>query len=270
MTYFATGANVGGGVVPLIPNRRDHSVNGAWADGFQNLAGPTGPILRSQTNTNPGGGYNGGGTGNKAILGHFLPSPLPLGSLLSLEWTISRLQPEGATGPGIQLPYMNLVVDLGAPIPPPPTPPPALPGPLVLLVLGDAGNPLPLGVYSAPSPTQLKATWSAATERVLVVFGKGMVGFPNPPGPVVVASPEGPQLGPNGNTPLGNWQNYSYTIAAILAAYPGAQIVNADPVDGGMPAATILSGALLVAGDSANHRQSAVRVDSWALNGVQI
>jgi len=271
VTYFATGPQVGGGSVPIVPFRRDHSVGGAWVDGFQNAAGPTGPIFRTQTNLNPAGGYTGSGTGNKAILGKFLAAPMPLGALVSMEWTVTSLQPEAPAGPGIHLPYCNLIVDLGGPPVVPPfvaQPPPPLG--LVVLVFGDelAAPARALGTFTTPGPDQRRCVWTAAADRALTVIGKGMAVFPDPPGPTIVPSPDGPQ--PTANTPLGIWQNFSRTLGAILAAYPGAMIVNANPVDGGLPLATTDAGFLLIVGDSSNRIQSATRLDSWKINGAEV
>ena len=232
--------------------------------------GESGPIFRSQTNANPAGGFTGGGTGNKGILGHFLGAAMPLGSLASVSWTVTNLQPEGPAGPGIPLPYANLIVDLGVPVVPP-----FAPGGIVILVFGDILAPplaLSLGTFSFPGPNQIKCVWTAATDGVLTVVGKGMAVFPDPPGPTIVPSPDGVQ--PTGNVPPGIWQNYSRSIAAILAAYPAAVVLNANPLDGGMPGGTapgtIMSGVLLAAGDSSNQRQHAARLNAWTLNGIAI
>lgn len=231
-------------------DRRDHSVNGAWVDAW-NRPAPE-PIFRQQTNRNPAGGYTGLGVGNKAILGHRVAAPLPLAALVSIEYTVTRLQPEAV---GVNLiPYANLIVELA----------PA--GPIVVLVFGDVASPLILGTYSSPGPNQTTVAWSAAADGVLVVLDEGMCVFPNPPGPVLVPVSQGPIQGPT----AGSWQSHAYSIAGILAVYPGAQIVNADPVDGGLPSATILAGVLLCTGSSTNFVQSATRLNAWTLNGAPI
>lgn len=229
-----------------VPDRRDHSVNGAWVDGWNQ----TGSIFRTQTNTNPIGGYTGTGTGNKAILGHFLPAPLALAALAALSWTTTDLQPEGPAGSGIPVPYGNLVVELA-------------PGLVAILVVGDSPT---TGTFTPLSATQTRVDWTPGGNLVRVVNGKGMALFPNPPGPVFVPTTPPLPVQPSAAA----WTGFAYAIADILAFYPGATILNVDPLDGGEPALTILSGVTLCAGDSANHRQHAIRLDAWSLNGSAI
>jgi hypothetical protein len=76
-------------------------------------------ILRTKTDGHVAGGYAGGGVGNKSILGHFLAAPLPLASLVSIEFTVLRITPEATFIPPLTngyavnvLPYANLVVEL--------------------------------------------------------------------------------------------------------------------------------------------------------------
>jgi hypothetical protein len=95
-----------------------------------------------------------------------------------------------------------------------------------------------------------------------------MAVFPNPPGPTIVASPEGVQ-------PIAaSWQSFSRTIAAIVASYPAAVILNTNPLDGGLPGptgvGTIISGEMLIFGDSGTRRQASVRLDEWKINGIDV
>ena len=205
----------GGGAVATVPGRRDHSVNGARVDGWENVAGPAGPTLRTQTNVNPAGGYSGGGTGNKAILGYYLPGPpypaggtMKLSDLASIEYTIDRIMPEVSTLNDIT-PYVNLLVLLN------PLAPPAAQI-FVVMVLADWGNAVPTGVFtptfppnppvSGPGPNLIHMLWLPATDLVLVVNFEGMAG---PPAvgvwPVIVPKTFGPPGVPTGLAGGGAW-----------------------------------------------------------------
>lgn len=78
----------------IVPDRRNHAVNGASVEDFTAVAGSAGPVLRTNTQVNAAGGFNGGGTGNKAMLGHWFTAPLPLGALASLQVDYEQLTPE--------------------------------------------------------------------------------------------------------------------------------------------------------------------------------
>ncbi len=248
---YATGAIGGGSGLTMIDNRRDHSVNGARVDLFNT----TQAILRTMTNSNPAGGFAGGGTGNKAILGHFLPAPMPLGALVSVEFTVLRLTPE-QTALGVNsLPYINLVVELS-------------PGLIVVMVFADVNNPLLLGAYSTPAPNQHRCVWTAASpgSGIMVVNDEGMATFPIPPGPILVPVSQGPA-----QTVAAAWMSHAYTLASIVAAYPGAMILNVYTADGGLPKSpTITSGVMMIIGSSTNSLQNAVQVLDWKLNGLSI
>lgn len=244
----------GGGGPGFVPNRRDHSVNGASVDLFDLGMLAT---LRTKTDQHGPGAYTGPGAGNKAILGHFLPAPMPLADLVEIVFTVERLTPEATALSGNTLPYGNLVVEL--------VPASAI---YSLLVFGAVGNPLLLGVYSTPTPTQHRCVWTAAlpTSGVLVVRDKGMATFPIPPGPIIVPVSQGPA-----QTVPGAWQTHAYSVAGILGAYPAAQIVNAYSADNGMPQLpTVTSGVMMIIGDSLNVAANAVRVVEWTLNGEPI
>jgi len=236
-----------GVVVPAAIDRRDHSVNGSYIE-YWNMVQPR-PILHTRTNVSPAGGYNGGGTGNKAILGHFLSAPMPLGSLLSLDWSMDTLTTE-AVGVNILM-YANLLVEMD---------PIGDPGNISILVLGDRDNVLNLGTYIAK-----RTLWTPSTNFVMVVNDKKMATFPIPPGPIIVPTSQG-----GVQTVAAAWQNHDYSIANILAAYPNARIVNASSLDGGMPKTTITSGISLVLGSSGSFVLNAVALVDWKLNGSGI
>lgn len=240
----------GSGSGIIVPQRRDHSVNGASAENWRNPS----PILRTSTDNNPAGSYTGGGIGNKAILGHFLDAPLLLSAIVSIEWEQESLTPE-ATGANI-IPYGNLIVELD---------PVGNPGVYSILVFGNAASALNLGTYTTPAPGVTKVVWTPATNFASVVVDKGMAILPNPPGPVFVPVAQGPA-----QSMPGAWPGHAYRISDILAVYPNARVVNANPADGGMPALTVIAGVLLVLGDSGNKVQNAVQIRNWKLNGAAI
>jgi hypothetical protein len=271
-----------------VPNRRDNSVNGAWVDNFQNAAGPSGPIFRSQTNLNPVGGFfsaSATSVGNKALLGKSAGAGILLSSLVSMQWTVTNLQPEGFPAPpvngypGIPLPYCNLIVDLGMRVGPPAVPAP-VPGGIVILVFGDQLNALNLGVYSSPGPNQYRCVWTRSLNGVLTVNGKGMSDFIGPPPPPTVFVPAfagGVQLTPLTWGSFSRWVGQPHSapaLSSILDSYPLATIVDANPLDGGMPGptgvGTVIAGHQLVLGDSANRKQASVRLDEWKINGIDV
>jgi hypothetical protein len=255
----------GGGAVGAA--RRDHSVNGALVDAFSSGSA----ILRTKTDGHVAGGYAGGGVGNKSILGHFLAAPLPLASLVSIEFTVLRITPEATFIPPLTngyavnvLPYANLVVEL-------------VPGSGVysIFVFGDVNNTLLLGAYSVPGADQHRCVWTAASpgSGVLVVNFKGMATFvPGPTCNAILVGPAAQGVTPViGVTTAAAWQAAAYSIAQILAVYPLAQIVNAFSGDGGLPLTpTITSGVMMMIGSSGAKAQNAVQLLDWKLNGVPI
>ena len=92
-------------VLGIEPGKRaDQSVNAGRVDNPYSSE----PILRTQSSGNAAGGFNGGGTGNKSILG-FRPSfaGLPLAIVDALSWTWTDL-----INAGVLPPYMNVILDL--------------------------------------------------------------------------------------------------------------------------------------------------------------
>lgn len=252
----------GGGGLTMVDNRRDHSVNGARVDLFNT----TQAILRTMTNSNPLGGYAGGGVGNKAILGHFLTAPLLLSALVSIDFTVLRITPEETPLAVNSLPYANLVIELD---------PVGAPGVYSIFVFGDVNNPLLLGAYSVPGLNQHRCLWTAASpgSGVLVVNFKGILTFvPGPTANAILVGPAAQGLNPIiGVTLASAWQTAAYSIAQIVAVYPLARIVNAFSADGGLPKSpTVTSGVMMIIGSSSNSLQNAVQVLDWKLNGLSI
>jgi len=252
--FFTSGAGGGGGGGGVtVPNRRNHSVNGGACDDFTK----TPCILRSNTTVNLLGGFNGGGLGNKGIVGHWLPAPVPLGAVASVELTYERLSPE-IVGP-VSLPYLNMVVEFD---------PVNFPGVLSIFSFGDEANVLNQGSYSTPAPGQRKITWTPGANFIQVVVDKGTFPGNAPPtptaGPLTIPTSQGPL------PPAATWNSRDYSIANLLIAYPLAQIVNGASGDGGLPKLTPTAGVMAMIGDSSSKLQNAIRVIAWKFNGADI
>lgn len=247
-----------GGSGIIVPDRRNHAVNAASVQDFTNPTGTSGPILRTNTAVNAVGGFNGGGTGNKALLGHWLPAPLLLIGFASLSVDYEQLTPEAGLIGNTRL-YVNLLVEFD---------PIGNPGVLSVLVLGSTEFALNTGTFSVLGPNRYRTTWVPGANFIQVVSDKGMgppsVGPPVPlGGPATVPVSEGPAQ-------PAAWFTHDYSLANLLVAYPGARLVNGASGDGGMPKLTSTAGVLLVLGDSANVKQNSVRVLDWRLNGAAI
>ena len=231
-----------------IYERREHSVNGARVD---NWLATSGALMRVQTQANPAGGFNGAGVGNKAILGHWNATPIPLATLSQLDYAARQLSPESTISTG-WIPYMNLVVQLQ---------PGDLPAQWAIFVLMDKGTidaGLNVGAYTAQPNNVWAMGWVNGVNYVQVVGDVGMVTPPAGPVPVPVA--EGTPVG------SGTWQDRDFALSDILVAYPNAAIVSGPVTDNGLPFKTPMSGLLLVSGDSTTVAQNAVEVLTWNLN----
>jgi len=247
--------------MPIVLNRRNHSVNDGLIDNWDR----TMPVMLTNTTVNNVGGYNGGGTGNKAILGHWLPGPLvsgtpiPLGMILGLSYTIEQLTPEAGQSV-LTIPYLNLLVELD---------PVGFPGSLSILVMGQFGVAINTGTFSSPGPNQHSMIWTPGANFASVVLDKGMGGASPGPIPLFGPNPIPPAEGPP-PPPNSTWSGRDYSIASILVAYPGARVVNGPTGDGGMPKLTDTSALMMIIGDSTFMKQNEVRVLSFKLNGAEV
>ena len=99
-----------GGSLPLM----NISANTANADIYPDKSSVT---LRTGSNANPAGAFNGGGTGNKSMLGLTGYSGLSIAALTALSYTFKNLLGPGGPffvppgGPTVTTPYCNLIVD---------------------------------------------------------------------------------------------------------------------------------------------------------------
>jgi hypothetical protein len=218
-------------------------------------------VLATGGSANPAGAFNGGGTGNKAIIGHPLGLlGIPAATLLSVEYTWRNLL--GPGGPNFNpptvatnvSPYMNLLVDFGG-------------GDLrVLIICSDsitAAISLAIGSYSNPGGLNtLTFGWSSA--MAVVIVGAPPAAVPGGVPPLVTVGP--------------GFLDNAYSWAALVAANPAAVILDAFPGnaalfplgDGGMPAGALVAGMVLVSGDSGNVIKSGKHVTSWKVNGIEL
>ena len=250
--YWAPGPGGGGGPT-LVAGRRNHSVNAASIEAFDT----TSPIMRTNTTLNGAGGFNGGGVGNKAILGHWIDAPLALSALASIELLIEQLTPEA--GLAFTIPYLNAIVELD---------PVGYPGVLAVLSFGDTQNPLNLGTYTTPALNQHRTVWTPGANFLQVVSDKGM-GPPQVSTPVPVAGPATVPIS-HGIAQPSNWNNHDYSLANLVVAYPNARIVNGSSLDGGMPRTTKTAGFLVTLGDSSTRIQNSVSLIEWKINGISV
>jgi len=229
----------------------DLSVNAARvAGGYDDGA----VVMSTGSATNPAGAFNGGGTGNKAILGAFGFNGTPIGNLNSIEyvWTnvtgpagVNYLPPEPTT---VVTPYINLIVDFD----------PNGAGDIRVLVLStDQLAPAinnSVGTYVNDGNNVLTYSW-ASTQNTLIVLA--------PPNPV-----------PGGVAPNvvvgASWLENSYKWSDLVAANPDAVLVDAFSADGGLPAAVVTPGILLVSGDSGNVLLSGKTISKFSVNGETI
>jgi hypothetical protein len=234
--------STGGGLDPFeFPARGDFSVNSARVEGAWSAE----PVLHSQTHGPlAGGGYNGGGTGSKSILGVDVGDGLPLASLVSLSWTWLNLVPYVVSPFSV---YANLIVDLFGD------------GTVYKIFVIDPGSVPALnnGTTIVNGDGSRTTSIVFASEWVLVVLD--VPGYP--PGVPV------PAVNLN---PVGSWLNRSYRVADIAAAYPLAVLRRASSLDGGLPIATVTPALLVCVGDSGNNRVHAMKVTDITFNGVQV
>ena len=244
------------GVVPFDPALIDFSVNNAAGDLIDARL-----VLRTGGSANPTGAFNGGGTGNKAIVGYPLGlAGIPMGALLSVDYTWTNLLGLGGpffnppTAVTVITPYLNFLVDFGG-------------GNLrVLLACNDQLNPLitaAIGTYSNPGGLNvLTYAWSSA--QAVCIVG-------SPPAAV-----------PGGVVPLvsvgASFLENAYSWAALVAANPLARVIDAVPAnpvlsplgDGGIPVGALVAGIVIASGDSGNVIKSGKALSSWRVNGTEL
>ena len=242
-----------GGGSQTFPGRLDVSVNGANVDNAQSGF----PVLTTRTNVNAVGSFNGGGSGNKAILGVQGLHHMPLAEFLSLSFQWTELEAELPNPLAMRL-YSNVLIEPD---------PVGFPGTFKVLVLTDTLAPIvTLDVASLGSGSWLE-TWPtlAGPARVQCV---NPAGAPGPP--VSVWTAPGPGV-PYAVALSNTWQGQSFNLSDVLAAYPNARLVDCASGDGGLPKSPAKTPALLfIVGDSGNHNLVSRLLQAAHVNGVAV
>ncbi len=239
-----------------FPGRVELSVNKSQIENYQGVI----PSLRTQTGPNLTGAYEGGGTGNKAILGFRGFTGLPLGSFTGLDFTWEDLIPEttllltapvvwdppagpptvGSSAIGL-LPFINLIVDMN--------------GDGSLIKIFNMSQTLPPTSDTNFTVTSLGTDrWNYAFDPAVNTF-EIVLGLP----PVPVVDPvidDGP-----------SWFDKAYLMADVLAAYPDATLIDIASGDGGMPKDVVTPGIVLAMGGSSNVDAALKIVEQITING---
>jgi hypothetical protein len=244
VVVLAGGGGPGSGLI--FPNRYDLSVNGARVEN----AGSDGALLITQTDVNVAGAYNGGGTGNKAILGCNGHAGIPLGALGKITWEWQQISDE----PLPFMVYANLIIDTAG-----------APGLMVFPIDPALAGPLNTGTLTLLGPGHYTFTHDPAVNYVQVVQvplgpGNNFCSDGGSTGPVPVA------LGP---TIAGTaWPAMSFKYSDIIAGFPAAATIDASTLDGGLPKTTVTPALLLIVGDSVNHTHHVERLITFLFNGA--
>lgn len=236
-------------VTPGNGSGTDFSVNDAGVDFFQGYF-----VLHNGARVNAAGAYTGGGVGNKSLRGVMGLNGLPLSSLTSISFTWQNIVGTGGAyynppGPvSSSVPYINVLVDFGG-------------GNVRFLSIMDSSlgaNVTPaVGTYSNPGGLNtLTYSW-ANTKDVLVVN--------SPPLPV-----PGGVLPDAVDAPGTIWQQNAYKFSDLVAANPGAVLIDTFPNDGGMPAGAIVPAMMLASGDSNTVIRSGKKFLQFLVNGLSV
>jgi len=242
-----------------FPNRVNISVNKSTIDNYQRVI----PILRSQTGPNLTGAYNGGGIGNKPILGLRGFSGLPLGDIDSIEFTWKDLLPETTTlllssGPVVGdhgeplgssaialLPFINLIVDLN--------------GDGSLIKIFNMSQTLP-----PTSDTNFTVT-ALGPDKYNYLFDPLVNTFE-----IVLGLPPVPFVAPFINNGP-SWFAQAFRMEDIIAlgAYPNATLIDIASGDGGMPKDVVTPSIVLAMGGSSNVDAGLKIIEEIKFNGVR-
>lgn len=243
-------ATLGAGLVPSSVGA-DYSVNSAAVDGL-----PDGTVvMRTGSPSNPIGAYNGGGIGNKSILGLSVLSGQPIKNLTDISFTWENiLGPTGPFanppgGPTVLTPYVNMLIDFA----------PLTGGDKrIVTVMDDSLNASitnSIGTYQNPGGLNT-LTYSWSKSQNILIIGSPPAATP---GGVVPAVTVGPLYLEN-----------SYRWADVVAANPDAIFMDFFNNDGGAPAGAIMNSLRLVSGDSANVVKSGKHILEFKLNGIKL
>jgi len=227
------------------PNRVDLSVNNARVNECYSAT----PMLKCNTGGNVVNGYNGGGLGNKAILGFDVLENQGLANLISISWTYTNMSqyiPIFWTKP-----YANLILQLN----------PLVPTYNVAVIDPQIAALLSPGSEVTNLDGSKTWTWLAASNALLIVGSPASF-----PAQVLPLVPPPPVI----SFGAGAYPAASYTIASLLASYPGAVFKKASSLDGGLPKTTVTPAFMLVEGDSANNTNINMLLGDVIMNGINI
>jgi hypothetical protein len=280
-------------------NRYDLSVNQARVENARSRS----PIMRTGTSlatavvnpppaTNPGGGFTGGGTGNKAIFGFKGHSGVLLSAITNLTWEWENIAPAETTGTPFLFvyPYVNLLVELA----------PALYKILSIDPNENARQPLlNIGALTNLGGDNWRFVHDPALHNMQIVNAFAAqaltppiipampitsaptatmpptlpVPLPPPYAPWTVCTATGALTPPS---PLPGsalaWNNYGWTWASLIAAYPVAKLIDVYTADGGLPGPagtnTPTPSVMMMLGDSSFRRQRYMRIANFTINGL--
>jgi hypothetical protein len=250
ITSPGSGGGGGGGSLLAFPNRIDISVNKAQVDNAQSAS----PIMTVKTGTNNAGAFNGGGLGNKAILGIQGFDTMPLSALATLE-IVWREMEAGHPNPIQVEVYANLIVEpdpIGAP------------GTFRIFSISNTLPPIFDFTVTPLGPGRWDYSWTASSPTNFVQVVGPVVGPPPPPfgtsfPPVVPFISNGPAF-----------FSQAFRMSDILASYPNARLRDASTGDGGMPKTTVTPAILIIVGDSNNVTMASRLIEEVKLNGALI
>jgi hypothetical protein len=234
-------------------NRLDVSVNKSNVDNAQSSS----PILTTRTGLNLVGAYNGGGVGNKAILGIQGFNGMPVGELNTIEF-IWREMEAAHTNPLALRVYVNLIIEPD---------PIGFPGVYKILTIQDTLGvvnviPTPIG------PGRWDYKWPTDANKLFLCVNPA--GLPAPPNPVLSVWTNPPPGVPFFTAVDNTYFTQTFRLADIVAAYPNAILVDASSGDGGLPNSSVIPAFLVVVGDSSNALLSSRLIEQVKVNGVNV
>lgn len=217
----------------VATNRLDLSVNAARVDNQQSES----PVLVTGTSLSAAGAYNGGGTGNRAILGFLGHSGLALSAIASIQFDYEQV----SLNTGF-VPQVNLVVDTGG-------------GLYHIFVLDPSvADALNTGTVTPIGGNVKRFLHVTSSNYVQVVNAFTAAPIVSPP--VAVAATIGPL-----------WNQNSFRWADIESNFPSWVTADANSGDGGLPKNAITPAVMLNLGDSGNTTNLVYRISNVLFNG---
>jgi hypothetical protein len=222
------------GNVSGFSNRFDLSVNAARVDAVQSGT----PVLITGTSVNNAGAFNGGGVGNKSIMGFNGHGGLPLSGIRMIQFDYEQL----SLNLGF-VPQVNLVVNAG--------------GGLYHIFVIDLSTAASLntGTITPLGGNKFRFTHDTSTNFVQVVNAFTQAPIVSPPVPVAMST------GPI-------WNQNSFRWSDIIASFPAWVLADANSGDGGLPKNTVTPAMLIDLGDSGNVTTLAYQLSNILFNGL--